>query len=242
MLAEEQLNLAVESAVLGSGEEIIVVTKSGDEVGRGVVMDVYMDGSVHFRESVPDDSPTVERIYSPQLYSFIPVRDDREEKTIEPESGGVDPEFSITPGDTGSFDMRGADTLTQVSEQDSPDDRASEKMGKDVDVTQSGGKGSDNGPRGPKGNDKKKSDSEKKTDLEKDNRTPESRVDVDALPEGLRKKIIGVKGLDEESRNRVIADISEAALRAMRDVGVKDLEIYAKVVEIQQVVAKVLEA
>ncbi len=241
LLSEEQLNLAVESALLGGGEPIIVATKGGDEMARGIVVDVYPDGSVHFRESVPDGAPAVERVYSPALYMFIPLVSERQEKEIEPDRGGIDPEFAPEPGDTGAFDLQPRSVITQMSEQDAPDDRAAEKMGKDV--TQPGGKDreTDNGPKGPKSKEKKK-DTDKKGDLEQDNRTPESRVDVDALPDGLKKKIIGVKGLDEESRNRVIADIADAALRSMRDVGVKDNEVFEKVVAIQKAVESVLSA
>lgn len=241
LLSEEQLNLAIESSLLGGGEPIIIATKGGEEMARGIVVDVYPDGSVHFRESTPEGAPVIERIYSPALYMFIPLVSERQEKEIEPDRGGIDPEFAIEPGDTGAFDLQPRSVITQMSEQDSPDDRTAEKM--DKDVTQSGDKDreTDGGPRGPKSKERKK-DANKKNDLEQDDRTPESRVDVDALPDGLKKKIIGVKGLDEESRNRVISDISDAALRSMRDVGVKDSEVFEKVVAIQKAVGDVLSA
>lgn len=238
MLAEDRLDRVVESHRLGPGEEVIVLTKMGEEVARGKVVDVYPDGSVHFRESASKNVTAAERIYDPSLYEFVPLEAEEGEQSIEPDTSLL-PDLDTEPQ---------SPTIAEQPANDSPDDRAAAKMKSGgIDVTKKGGGGGRNTPMsdgGGKSPPKKKKDgngnSDDKSGVQKDNREPESKVNVDALPEQLRKQVIGIKGLDEAQRNRVIAEISSAALRAMKDVGVKETEVYATIVDIQKAVEGVL--
>lgn len=206
-LVEDRLELAVESRRLGPGESVIILTKMGDEVARGIVIEVYPDASVYVRESGPDNTVKADRIFAAELYSFIPMHDDRDEGNID-------------PGDTGGHDVDDEPGMPSIAEQD-PDVRAEKKMketgtelepknGDDEDPGSDGGTSGKGGPR--------------------------SKVDVDALPEHLKKEIIGLDGLDESERNKVMSAISDAALRSLRDVGVRDTEVYATIVKIQKAV------
>ncbi len=89
---------------------------------------------------------------------------------------------------------------------------------------------------GDEKSDKKPKDDEVRANTD----SVSSKVDVDALPDEIKKRVVGVTGLDEEQRNRILSEISDAALRAMKIVGVKDSEIYNKVVSIQNAVAPLL--
>jgi hypothetical protein len=75
-----------------------------------------------------------------------------------------------------------------------------------------------------------------------DARAPASRVDVEKLPADIQKRLKGVGDLDEDAVDRVMSAISESALKALRGIGVRDSEIYERVVEIQKAVRPVIES
>ena len=208
-LAEDRLELAVESHRLGPGERVIVLTKMGEEVARGRVIEVYPDSSVYIRESGPDSTVKSERIYDPSLYSFVPVVDERGESDIDD-----DPATAPDPDDD--------PTMPPIEEQD-PDARAEKKL-KDT--------GTELEP--------KDGDSEPAATDKGNGKAPRSVVDVDSLPDHLKKEIVGLEGLDEAARNEVISAISDAALRSLRDVGVRDTEVYSTIVKIQKSLQTVL--
>tara|TARA_B100001094_G_scaffold293304_1_gene313083 strand:- start:1806 stop:2312 length:507 start_codon:yes stop_codon:yes gene_type:complete len=56
-----------------------------------------------------------------------------------------------------------------------------------------------------------------------------------------KSPVVSSHQLDEEQLNRVISEISDAALRVLKAVGVKDIDVYTKVAEIQKVVNTVLK-
>lgn len=67
-----------------------------------------------------------------------------------------------------------------------------------------------------------------------------SKINIDALPAPIRKKIVGVGALDSDQVDRVLSAVSDALLRALKSVGVKDDDVYKKVVEVQKVVRQSL--
>ena len=207
-LAEDRLELAIESHRLGPGEPVAVMTKMGDEVSRGIVVDVYPDGTVHVREDGSDRGVVSERIYSPDLYSFISMSpNDREEGDVEP--GTIDgPHIDDDP------------QSPTISERD-PDIRAQVRMrGMGIRIDE----------RAPSDDD----------DDGKNGSGIRTKVDVKSLPDHLKKEIIGVSELDESSKNAVLSSIGDAALRSLRDVGVRDTDVYAMIVKIQRAVGDVL--
>ena len=79
-----------------------------------------------------------------------------------------------------------------------------------------------------------------------DAKADQKAASMPASPQGAPKPaskspVVASHQLDEEQLNRVISEISEAALRVLKAVGVKDIDVYTKVAEIQQVVNKVLK-
>lgn len=75
-----------------------------------------------------------------------------------------------------------------------------------------------------------------------DSRAPASRVDVEKLPQDIQKRVRGIGELDDDAVDRVISAISESALKALKAIGVKDTDVYERVVEIQKAVRPVIES
>jgi hypothetical protein len=80
----------------------------------------------------------------------------------------------------------------------------------------------------------------KQKEVRKDDRAASAKVDVDSLPKDLQRRLKGVGDLDEDARDRVLSAISEAAMRAFKAVGVKDTEVYGRIVKLQEVVKPIL--
>ena len=222
MLAEERLDLAVEATRLGPGEPVIVITKMGKEVARGTVQEGTPGGSISIM--VSDQGPGgVEQVrsYSAELYSFIPQDDDTEDED-DPE-----PMFRDEPTEPPIVDMSSTDARVEAK---------FVKLGISL-VEQPEG---DNVKDGGSPDGEKTAPKSKDANPRADSSEPDASVNIDALPEQLKKKIIGVKGLDEAQRDKVLSEISDAALRGLRDVGVKSNEIYKTISEIQAAVMSVL--
>jgi len=226
MLAEERLDLAVESTRLGPGEQVIIVTKMGHEIGRGTVQDIHPHGSVYVKLSDAEGKLKEDRIFDPTFYSFVPMEDEKPKETVDPEQ---DPGLDV---DT--------DPPEQSLEELPFDERAKVKIQK-LNISLEANGDEANGEKDAGGNGKAAASDAGSDDVRGDTRQPETKVDVDALPETIKKKIVGVKGLDEAQRDRVLSEISDAALRALKNVGVKDIEIYKTVSRIQEAVSPVLQ-
>jgi len=225
MLSEERLDLAVEANRLGPGEPVIVITKMGKEVARGTVQEMIPNGPVHVHvEGQGSSGVAMSRMYDPGLYSFIPIEVTKEDdeapsdSIIEP---GSDPG---PPIEDSSLDSRVEAKVARLGislvEQPEPGDES----------------GSRDKGKGPKGS----ASVQKDDDPRADSREAGASVEMDRLPESLRKRIVGVKGLDEAQQDKVMSEIADAALRGLKSVGVKDREVYKTVARIQEAVAPVL--
>lgn len=86
-------------------------------------------------------------------------------------------------------------------------------------------------------------DGKEKKDKESDNGGEEDgKLDIDKLPDAIKKSITTVGALSGDKLNSVLSDIGEAALRALKRVGVREDELFGFVSQIQKSVAKVLES
>lgn len=198
MLAEDRLELAVESAALGVGEYVMVVTLMGNEVARGDITAIYpTTGAVQIRDVPSSDAEfrgaRGDRIYDPAWYRFVPV---------EPAPAREDHDTGVEYDDPGD------------SIDEHPDRRAQAKIAE------------------AKGGEKES--------IRTDTSTPGTSVDVDKLPPAVKKSLVGVQKMDEEQVNKVLSEIGSAALRSLRNVGVKDTDVYRTVVKIQDAVKGVM--
>jgi len=234
MLAEDRLDLAVEATRLGPGEPVIVITKMGKEVARGTVQETLPDGPVHIHIEDQGGGVAMSRMYDPSLYSFIPIEgtDEDEDEAPEPMLGDEpeEPPMTELPLDD-RVEAKVRSLGISLVEQPADDGEKSPSLSKPTPANSArqvdGGKGP------PKSKDKG-------PDPRADSREAGASVNLDMLPEALRKKITGVKGLDEAQQDKVMSEISDAALRALKSVGVKDLEIYKTVARLQDAIAPVL--
>ena len=73
-----------------------------------------------------------------------------------------------------------------------------------------------------------------------DDRSAKSKVDLNALPKDLQKRLKGSSELDDEARDRVLSAISEAAMKSLKAAGVKEIEIYPMIVKIHDALKSVI--
>lgn len=69
---------------------------------------------------------------------------------------------------------------------------------------------------------------------------PESSVDVDKLPEDIKKAVVSTTQMNAEELNGVLADIGDSAVKALKRVNVKDTEIYGVANKIQNAIYRIL--
>lgn len=84
--------------------------------------------------------------------------------------------------------------------------------------------------------DKKSKDDEEKEPLAK----PESSVDIDSLPDDIKKSIISTVQMNEDQLNGVLSEIGDAIVKALKRINIKELEIYGVVGSIQDAAEKIL--
>lgn len=65
--------------------------------------------------------------------------------------------------------------------------------------------------------------------------------DIDKLPDAIKRSITVSGNLTNEKINSVLSEIGEAAMRALKRVGIREDELFGLVSQIQKKVAKVLE-
>lgn len=215
-LNEDRLEAAVRPLDLGTGEKIMVVTKMGSEVISGDVLSRTEQG-VSLRLENGGSG-----FYSSALYGFVP-----DGEVVEPEPPWpISTELSELPSDRrvrmseeGTRDGRGAERGGEEDEAENGDDDGDDDNGDD----------SDGGKRPKKRKD--------------DGTVPEDdpKVDASTLPQDIKDRVLGVDGLDEEQVNKVLIDVNDAAMKALRRVGVNEQDIYAAVGDIQNAVLSVLE-
>lgn len=73
-----------------------------------------------------------------------------------------------------------------------------------------------------------------------DDRSAKSKVDLNALPKDLQKRLKGGSELDEDARDRVLSAISDAAMKSLKAAGVKEIEIYPIIVKIHEALKPVI--
>jgi hypothetical protein len=69
---------------------------------------------------------------------------------------------------------------------------------------------------------------------------PESSVDINSLPEDIKKSIISIVQMNEDQLNGVLSEIGDATIKALKRVNIKEVEIYGVVGKIQDALEKIL--
>jgi hypothetical protein len=234
------------------GDYVRVVTRMGSDVCRGTVMRIFPYGAVQVRSFDLERGgreATIENIYDTDLYMLLPTPapevPDRaldvpvftgELPVLVPVVGGE----VLAVSDVGESYEKPVLYLDRGDWRVYPDgtryhlsavafsDRIQEDEKQDIDEA-----------KAAKKDDGKKA-SAKSADPRKDTRSTAAKVDVNLLPKDLQKRLRGVGELDDDARDRVLSAISDAAMRSFKAVGVRDAEIYNRVVLIQDAIKPVL--
>ena len=244
----EQAVLISEVAV---GDYVRVVTRMGADVCRGTVMRIFPYGAVQVRSFDLEHGgreATLENIYDTDLYMLLPTdAPEVPDRALDtPAHTGTTVQVPVVGGeviataDVGESYEKPVLYLDRGDWRVYPDgtryhlsavafsDRIQEDEKQDIDEA-----------KAAKKDDAKKA-SAKSADPRKDSRSTAAKVDVNLLPKDLQKRLKGVGELDDDARDRVMSAISDAAMRAFKAVGVRDSEIYSRVVLIQEAIKPVL--
>ena len=130
----------------------------------------------------------------------------------------------------------------------SPDDRVAERLrraGEDVPIYEADKL--DDKVDGKKGDEKKDSDDSTdmldKKDSDDDNvpiANTDSSVDVDNLPDDIKKSIINTTQMNDDQLNSVMSEIGDSTVKSLKRAGVKDTEIYGIASRVQNAIYKIL--
>jgi len=86
-----------------------------------------------------------------------------------------------------------------------------------------------------KDDSKEKKKSKKKKDDEKiPVANPDSSVDVDSLPEDIKKSVISTIQMDEDQLNSVLSEMGDALMKGLKRVNVREPDVYSVVSDVQK--------
>jgi hypothetical protein len=83
--------------------------------------------------------------------------------------------------------------------------------------------------------DKKKTDDEPEPIAK-----PGSSVDVDSLPDDIKKAVVSTETMDEDQLNSVLSEIGDSVVKSLKRANVKDTELYTVTGKIQSSVYNIL--
>jgi hypothetical protein len=214
-LFESRLDNTIDAGLIGIGETVDVRNKMGVHVAVGEVVAVTPMG-LSIREN---------GFFDRDLYLF---------SVLEPEQLEV-VGYSLLS----SPDDRVAKRLAELGEE-VPINEA-DKM--DNYVNKDNGNKDDEDDEDDEKNNNKEKDKEKRKKSNDDMEPlakPESSVDVDSLPEDIKKSIISIVQMNEDQLNGVLSEIGDATVKALKRVNIKEPEIYSVVGKIQDSAEKIL--
>jgi len=249
MLHEDALSIAIPYENLILGEPVSVVTRMGTPVTYGMVKGVFSYGAVQVREYDLERGGTqaiADRIYDADLYLFLPAEAPESREIGDPDALErpvlLDPEAYAYPVEEGAQSI----ALPKLHRVEGdwiiyPDGTRYHKSVMKAGMMEQDWKWKvDEAEEEPAAEPAAPKAAPKQKEVRNDDRTASAKVDVASLPKDLQKRLKGVGDLDEDARDRVLSAISEAAMRAFKAVGVKDTEVYGRIVKLQEVVKPIL--
>lgn len=216
-LYESRLDNVVDAGSIGIGETVDIRTRMGAHVATGDVI-----ANNPFGLTLKDHG-----FFDRDLYLFAPLEENP--------------------------DLRPSNMVNS-----SPDDRVAERLrrdGEDAPIYEAeklddkdkgqGGEDSEGDAESPEGDEAKELDKgkekPKKDDVEDEPLAkPESSVDVDSLPEDIKKAVVSTTQMTDDQLNVVMAEIGDAVVKSLKRANVKDTEIYGVANKVQHAVYKIL--
>jgi hypothetical protein len=125
---------------------------------------------------------------------------------------------------------------------DSPDDRVADRlrgMGETAPVYEAEKLDDKDAKRGSRPT-KDDGDDEPVVDDKTPIAKPESSVEVDKLPEDIKKAVVSTTQMNEGQLNSVLSEIGDITVKSLKRANVKDTEIYSVASQVQQAVYKIL--
>ena len=218
-LFESRLDNTIDAGLIGIGETVEVRNKMGVHVAVGEVVAVTPMG-LSIREN---------GFFDRDLYLF---------SVLEPEQLEV-VGYSLLS----SPDDRVAKRLTELGEEVpiNEADKMDNYVNKDNGNKDNGNKDDEDDEDEEEDDDKKDKEKGKKSNGDREPLAkPESSVDVDSLPEDIKKSIISIVQMNEDQLNGVLSEIGDATVKALKRVNIKEPEIYSVVGKIQDSAEKIL--
>lgn len=214
LLHEGRLDNTVDAGTIGVGERVEIRTRMGNQHAVGeVIANTPMGIALENGQ-----------FYNRDMYLFVPL----EESPPVVLSG----QLLDTPDDRVAAKLTAMGGNAYVSEAD--------KLGDDDTATPGGGDKDDTGDESD-GDDDKDEPPEKKPEPEKlPLAKPDSSVDVDSLPEDIKKAVISTTQMDADELNGVLSEIGDATMKALRRANIRDTDVYGVVSKIQNAVHRIL--
>lgn len=215
-----RLDNAVNPGTIGIGETVEICTRMGNPVAMGEV-----SASTPFGLSLKAGG-----FYKNDLHLFIPVV----EKEHEVEAVNA---ILSSPDERVLAKMRTSGQSVPMFEMD----KISDTDGRDDTVDHRGLSNSDEKERdddkdSDKDDDKKSSDQKKNKPVADKN----SSIDVDELPDDIKKAVIPSEHMDDEQLNDVLGGVGDAVIKAFKRANVDEMEIYDLTGKIQKAVRRIL--
>lgn len=221
-LFESRLDNTVDAGSIGIGETIEVRNRMGKHVAYGEVIATTPLGLSLKEGGFYDRDLYLFAVLEPEPIEIIANQllnspDERVAKRLSE----LGEEIPIVEADKMDNNYDNSHNDNQDNDDDEDDDEDEDEDDEDED---------DDGK-----SDKKIKDNEKEP-LAK----PESSVDIDSLPEDIKKSIISIVQMNEDQLNGVLSEIGDATIKALKRVNIKEVEIYSVVGNIQDAVEKIL--
>jgi len=225
---ERRVDGAVNPGALGVGETVEVRTLMGDVVGRG---DVY--GVTPFGVTISEDG-TNHKFYQADFFLFVPeaqelphvasnlLADAHPDARVAAKLHRVSGSCSRPAGmqEMDGLSGAGSQDRMRVNEQDSPE--AAGNNAEPVD-------------------DEEDAPAEEPTPAEQGAVADDSSsVDVDQLPDDIKKAVVTVQKLDGDQMNYVLAQAGQAMMSALRRSNVSEAELHGLVQKSQNAIYRIL--
>jgi len=209
-LYEDRLDGAVDAGAIGIHEKVDIRTKMGVPVATGEVIGNNPFGII-LREH---------GFFDRDLYLFVPLTD----------RPGIRPLNIVnsSPDERVMEGLRRRGESVPIYEAEKLDDKDGE--------VEDGDKKDDDKKSLKVDKDKKKKDVPEAEPIAK----PESSVDVDELPDDIKKAVISTTQMTEDQLNGVLGEIGDITVKSLKRANVKDTEVYGVASRVQNSIYRIL--
>jgi len=213
-LFESRLDNVVDAGSIGIGERVDVRTKMGIHVTTGEVIASNPFGLV-LREG---------GFFDRELYLFAPLEETPKIQVMNGLQSDIDGRVAEKLRNMGEAERLVFEVEKLDSKDDNVDDKKDDKKDSEDDIEDDADA------------DKVDTKKDEKQPLAK----PESSVDVEKLPEDIKKSVVSTTQMNADQLNSVLSEIGDSTVKALKSANVKDTEIYSTAAKVQNAVHRIL--